>query len=220
MQTKLERQADQLWEGYREENPKFWKRYQKVLNQSRTIANKSQKPVLSKTPVERTQAFQQAYSQLGDKEMVVWVNTKELRNDLLNLKLILGFFMFLSVCSGELEVILSMGLIVGIFFIVAYAILFFMNTIAGSRQYELRIKFEVDGLRFGEKTLDKKMFYKDMIHISKKPKHHFVLKFKNPPSYLPSKYRFALADKQGRVLKEANEIYTLLATVISLNKRH
>ena len=49
MKTNLETQAEELWQNYGEDNPRFWKRYEKLIGKSKAnlpvVESGYQKPI-------------------------------------------------------------------------------------------------------------------------------------------------------------------------------
>ncbi|OJJ13944.1 hypothetical protein BKI52_45080 [marine bacterium AO1-C] len=63
MQTKLERQADKLWEGYKDKSTKFWKKYEQLINASRDAIRPV--PVILQSKPRTLDTFT-AYAQLPE----------------------------------------------------------------------------------------------------------------------------------------------------------
>lgn len=76
MQTKLEEQAEELWQNYGEDNPRFWKRYEKLIRKSKSnlpvVKSSYQKPIKkqpSKQPPFPTSIdLDTVYQKLSKKE--------------------------------------------------------------------------------------------------------------------------------------------------------
>ncbi len=219
MPTKLEKQAKQLWQHYEGEGPLFWKQYDQMIDEAKKQAAVLPKPVFTPLSMELVPDFQEVYSRLGDEAMGVWIDTRTLGNDLLNLKLILGTLMLCAICTGQLGVIFVTGLFSGLGLVVGNLIRSITNTVKGRKRHLLKIKFEVDGLKITKRGETRKVLYRQIQDFSQKGLHHFRLKVRRSAGS-PEQVWFSVKNKKGAILEDPDKVNAFLETVVLLNERN
>ncbi|OJJ13942.1 hypothetical protein BKI52_45070 [marine bacterium AO1-C] len=174
MQTKLERQADELWKGYKEESSRFWKQYDKLIQNAQ---QKAQRKVIPKEQTPDVD-ISVAYEAVSKFNFTFYKYEK---------KGALGFKMSLQ--TGLLSLIA--GILLGVsvpgtieLYIVVCAIAFsnleyrYFDTPMPRTVKKLTLEFRPDVLVITSEQSERRLLYKDIRQVKAK-KREIIVKAKS-----------------------------------------
>ncbi|OJJ13945.1 hypothetical protein BKI52_45085 [marine bacterium AO1-C] len=159
MQTKLERQANQLWEGFEEGSTKFWKKYEQLIQASRD-AVKEAPVVLQSQPGGILDTFT-AYAQLPEAHYPeLFKKTPFFDSDSMPLSfvvsVVLGNWVFSGIMPGPAGVILGPAVLFAGFL----GLRFWQRENIFEAKNMLSLDIQPDYLQFGPKDKQKKVPFK------------------------------------------------------------
>ncbi len=211
MATKLEKRADELWKGYGENNPKFWRKYEQLIQSSREASFKflvPQKGAVLDPLAAYEQLLQSQYPDLYQKDKIF-------SSRFLLQSVLYGFSFGLSAFSfaGYWGIPLASGVLIGV---QSLGVLLFKT----GRSITLEI--HPYHLELGNKVQKKRILFEHIaaFSLSKEDIRLKIVIPKKKGRFRRRAYTIPLTTKQGRLPDaEIKVICQLLEAIIHQNNQ-